>query len=140
MPLFSEAGLPASFVALSFADWQSRPEWPAVSLSNTDPVEDLAPHVARLRLIVLNFPKFSDGRAYSQARLLRGRWRWRGQIRAVGDVIPDMAPLLWRSGFDTAVLRPGESTAVAQQALQAFDGHYQPDTRRTRTAPERAHG
>ena len=55
MPLFSEAGLSASFVALSFADWQSRPEWPAVSLGNTDPVEELAPHVGRLRLIVLDW-------------------------------------------------------------------------------------
>ena len=61
----------APTLPIFFADWQQRPEWPAVALANTDPVEDLAPHVSRLRLIVLDFPKFSDGRAYSQARLLR---------------------------------------------------------------------
>ena len=89
MPLFSEEGLPASYVALPFGEWQSRPEWPAVSLANTDPVEDLAPHVGRLRLIVLDFPKFSDGRAYSQARLLRGRLGYRGELRATGGVLQD---------------------------------------------------
>ena len=86
MPLFSEAGLPASYVALPFAEWQARPEWPAVLLANTDPVEDLAPHLGRLRLIVLDFPKFSDGRAYSQARLLR-RMGYRGELRATGGVL-----------------------------------------------------
>ena len=77
MPLFSEKGSATILEPLPFAEWQQRPAWPAVSLANTDPVEDLAPHVGRLRLIVLNFPKFSDGRAYSQARLLRGRLGYR---------------------------------------------------------------
>ena len=137
---------PAAGLLLRHDQWRAvRAGWPAevpvgVTWPNDADIAELVDDLPRLELIALTFPKWTDGRAYSQARLLRGRWRWRGQIRAVGDIIPDMAPLLWRSGFDTAVLRPGESTAVAQQALQAFDGHYQPDTRRTRTAPERAHG
>ena len=81
MPLFSEKGSATILEPVPFAEWQQRPAWPAVSLSNTDPVEDLAPHVGRLRLIVLNFPKFSDGRAYSQARLLRGRLGYAGEMR-----------------------------------------------------------
>ena len=52
MPLFSEKGSATILEPLPFADWQQRPAWPAVSLANTDPVEDLAPHVGRLRLIV----------------------------------------------------------------------------------------
>ncbi|MDM7457191.1 MAG: DUF934 domain-containing protein [Tepidimonas sp.] len=112
----------------------------ATYLAQRTPGERFMDTLTRLDLIALTFPRWTDGRAYSLARLLRGRWRWQGQIRAVGDVIPDMALLLWRSGFDAAVLRPGESIAVAQQALLAFDGHYQPDARRAGTAPERAHG
>ncbi len=64
------------------------------------------------------------------ARLLRGRARWSGELRATGDIIADMAPLLWRCGFDSAQLRPGESVAVAQRALAAFDAYPQPDVRR----------
>ena len=101
MALFSEAGLPASYVALPFNEWQLRPEWPAVSLANTDPVEDLAPHVGRLRLIVLEFPRFSDGRAYSQARLLRGRLGYRGELRATGGVLQDQIAFMLRCGFDS---------------------------------------
>ena len=89
MPLFSEKGSATILEPLPFAEWQQRPAWPAVSLGNTDPVEDLAPHVGRLRLIVLNFPKFSDGRAYSQARLLRGRMGYTGELRAIGGVLQD---------------------------------------------------
>ena len=102
MPLYSDAGgLPATYVPLSFADWRQRPEWPAVELANTDPVEELAAHVGRLRLIVLNFPKFSDGRAYSQARLLRGRLGYRGELRATGGVLQDQIGFMLRCGFDS---------------------------------------
>ena len=100
MPLFSEKGSATILEPLPFADWQQRPAWPAVSLANTDPVEDLAPHVGRLRLIVLNFPKFSDGRAYSQARLLRGRLGYAGELRATGGVLQDQLPFMLRCGFD----------------------------------------
>ena len=106
MALYSEAGLPASYVALPFADWQVRPEWPAVSLANTDPVEDLAPHVGRLRLIILDFPKFSDGRAYSQARLLRGRMGYRGELRATGGALAKARTLF------SVVYQPAEDDQV----------------------------
>lgn len=137
---------PAAGLLLTRDQWRAvRAGWPAevpvgVIWPNDAHIADLLDDLPRLDLIALTFPRWTDGRAYSQARLLRGRWRWQGQIRAVGDVIPDMALLLWRSGFDAAVLRPGESIAVAQQALLAFDGHYQPDARRAGTAPEHAHG
>lgn len=126
---------PAAGLLLRRDQWCAlRTRWPAevpvgVTWPNDADIAELAADLDRLDLIALHFPKWTDGRAYSQARLLRGRWRWRGQIRATGDVIPDMAPLLWRSGFDAAVLRPGESVTVARQALSAFDGHYQPDVR-----------
>lgn len=126
MALYSEAGLPASYVALPFAEWKVRPEWPAVSLANTDPVEDLAPHVAHLRLLVLDFPKFSDGRAYSQARLLRGRLGYRGELRATGGVLQDQIAFMLRCGFDSFESeQQGFGDALAK-ARTLFSVVYQP--------------
>jgi len=126
MPLFSEEGLPASYVALPFGEWQLRPEWPAVSLANTDPVEDLAPHVGHLRLIVLDFPKFSDGRAYSQARLLRGRLGYRGELRATGGVLQDQIGFMLRCGFDSFESEQKGFGEVLAKARTLFSVVYQP--------------
>jgi len=70
---------------------------------HVDPSDMLDPatdDLDRLALIALSFPKFSDGRAYSTARRLREQWRYRGEIRATGDVLLDQVPLMLRSGFD----------------------------------------
>ena len=127
MPLYSEAGgLPATYVPLPFTEWQLRPEWPAVALANTDPVEDLAPLVGRLRLIVREFPKFSDGRAYSQARLLRGRLGYRGELRATGGVLQDQIGFMLRCGFDSFESdQKGFGEALAK-ARTLFSVVYQP--------------
>ena len=126
MALFSERGGATILEPLPFAEWQQRPAWPAVSLANTDPVEDLAPHVGRLRLIVLNFPKFSDGRAYSQARLLRGRMGYTGELRAIGNVLQDQALFMLRCGFDSFESdQKGFGEALAK-ARTLFSVVYQP--------------
>jgi len=126
MALYSEAGLPASYVALPFAEWQARPEWPALALANTDPVEDLAPHIGRLRLIVLDFPKFSDGRAYSQARLLRGRLGYRGELRATGGVLQDQIAFMLRCGFDSFESGQNGFGEALAKARTLFSVVYQP--------------
>lgn len=127
MPLYSEAGgLPATYVPLSFTDWRQRPEWPAVALANTDPVEDLAPHVGRLRLIVLDFPKFSDGRAYSQARLLRGRLGYRGELRATGGVLQDQIAFMLRCGFNSFESEQKGFGEALARARALFSVVYQP--------------
>ena len=126
MPLFSEKGSATILEPLSFADWQQRPAWPAVSLANTDPVEDLAPHVGRLRLIVLNFPKFSDGRAYSQARLLRGRLGYAGELRATGGVLQDQLPFMLRCGFDSFESDQNGFGEALAKARTLFSVVYQP--------------
>ena len=123
---------------LSLAQWQSaRATWPAgepvaVALANDDDPKHLAADVARIALIVLHFPKWVDGRAYSQARLLRSRWRYGGELRAVGEVLVDMLPLLERTGFDAVQLREDQSVEAAQRALTFFPGHYQGDVRDNR--------
>lgn len=115
--------------------WRAaRHGWPAavptgVVLDNTDDVLELAPDLHRLALVALQFPKWTDGRAYSQARLLRVRAKYRGEIRALGDVTVDMAPLLARTGFSSARLRDGQSTDVARRTLRFIDTYYQGDVR-----------
>jgi uncharacterized protein (DUF934 family) len=104
--------------------------WPAdvaagVVLPNDADLESLAGALRRLSLIALQFPIWTDGRAYSQARLLRARLRFDGEIRAVGDVLVDMLPLLERTGFHSAELRADQSPEVARRALGYFDRYYQ---------------
>jgi len=85
-------------------------------------------------LIVLHFPKWVDGRAYTQARLLRARYRYAGQVRATGDVLVDMVPLLARTGFSAAQLRSDQNREAAERALGFFAGHYQGDVQQPKPA------
>jgi uncharacterized protein (DUF934 family) len=78
----------------------------------------LGEDIHRFALIVLNFPRFTDGRAYSQARLLRGRLGYRGSLRAAGNVLRDQLLFMRRCGFDA--FEVGER-AVAENWLAAFD-------------------
>ena len=73
--------------------------------------------------IELNFPKFTDGRAFSQAFLLRRRLGFTGEIRATGDVLVDQLAQMERSGFDVAVLRADQNMAIAQRVLAAYPGY-----------------
>jgi uncharacterized protein (DUF934 family) len=130
----SEIAGPAPHRLLTLAQWEAvRAAWPAdvpvgVLLPNTVDVEDLAADLPRLALVALEFPKWVDGRAYSQAHVLRARLGYRGEIRATGEVLVDMMPLLQRCGFDAVVLREGERQASAERALGFFPaGHYQGD-------------
>ena len=77
--------------------------------------------------IDLHFPKFTDGRAYSQAFLLRRRLGFKGEIRATGDVLVDQLVQMQRSGFDAAVLREDQDTAHAQRQFDRFGAFYQGD-------------
>jgi uncharacterized protein (DUF934 family) len=125
---------PAPHLLLDLAQWHAvRAAWPpampvGVRLANDQDVELLEHDLPRLSLVALHFPKWVDGRAYSQARLLRSRYRFGGAVRAVGDVLVDMAPLLQRTGFNEALLRADQSVAHAERALEFFPGHYQGDT------------
>ena len=77
--------------------------------------------------VALHFPKFTDGRAYSQARLLRQRRQFTGEIRATGDVLIDQLVHMARCGFDVAVLKEGVDAADAQRQFDRFEGFYQGD-------------
>ena len=77
--------------------------------------------------IELDFPKFTDGRAFSQAVLLRRRHGFQGEIRAAGDVRVDLLQQLSRCGFTSAVLPSAKEVALGQQLLAGFSGFYQGD-------------
>ena len=73
--------------------------------------------------IDLHFPKFTDGRAFSQAFLLRRRRGFEGEIRALGDVLADQLAQMERSGFDVAVLRADQDMATARRVLASYPGY-----------------
>lgn len=92
---------------------------------SADP-EALAPHLGRLDLVVVELPKFTDGRAYSLARLLRDRFGYAGSLRAVGGVLRDQLFYLWRCGFDSFELAEGKDVDDALAAFRDFSVTYQP--------------
>ena len=77
--------------------------------------------------IDLSFPKFTDGRAYSQAFLLRRRLGFKGDIRATGDVLIDQLVQMERTGFSSAVLKEGVDASDAQRQFDRFAAFYQGD-------------
>ena len=129
---------PEPWRLLDLAQWHAaRAAWPTdvpvgLKLANDVDVEEIADDLGRFALVALHFPKWVDGRAYTQARLLRVRYRFKGEVRATGEVLVDMLPLLERTGFDAVVLRADQSRDAAERALGFFPGHYQGDVRDNR--------
>jgi uncharacterized protein (DUF934 family) len=107
--------------------WQLRRGPLGVRLAPADAVEELAAGLPRLALVAVEFPSPSEGRGYSQARLLRERFGFRGELRAVGaGVRQDLVFILARCGFDALELAPGEDPEAARRALARYDVAYQP--------------
>lgn len=108
--------------------------------TTTGKVINLANDASPLELLLdgvdcveLQFPKFTDGRAYSQAFLLRRRLGFTGDIRATGDVLVDQLAQMQRTGFSSAVLREDQDLALGEQLLKHFRAFYQGDA--VNTAP-----
>jgi uncharacterized protein (DUF934 family) len=102
----------------------------ATGLNAIELANDADPRTLKLEgieRIDLNFPKFTDGRAYSQAFLLRRRLGFKGEIRATGDVLIDQLVQMQRSGFDVAVLREDQNLDFAQRQFDRFQSFYQGD-------------
>lgn len=91
---------------------------------NDEPAE-IAEDLSRLGVIAVEFTSFTDGRGYSIGRLLRQRYGWRGELRAIGDVQRDQLFYLMRCGFDAFSLREGEDVDVALTAFHDFSERYQ---------------
>lgn len=102
---------------MSLAPWLS-------SDNNLD--EALAATLANAPLVAIDFPAFTDGRGYTLARLLRQRYGYTGEIRAIGDVLVDQLHYMSRCGFDALALREDQHLDDALRALGAFSVSYQP--------------
>lgn len=106
---------------LPFAEHHGADQAGVLTLANdSNPFEISLDGIKR---IDLHFPKFTDGRAYSQAFLLRRRREFKGEIRATGDVLVDQLAQMERSGFDTAVLRADQDMGVAERVLASYPGY-----------------
>lgn len=97
--------------------------------------DPLANDLTDVQRIDLHFPSFTDGRAYSQAVLLRRRRNFTGEIRATGDVLLDQLLPMHRCGFDAAVLRSDQDLGLAHTMLRAFSGFYQLAARPAQALP-----
>jgi uncharacterized protein (DUF934 family) len=95
--------------------------WP-----NNRRIAELAPHLDRLALVALEFPSFKDGRAYSQARLLREQYGFHGEMRATGNVLRDQFLFLLRAGFDAFEVVKEADAAVFAEAVARYSVFYQP--------------
>jgi uncharacterized protein (DUF934 family) len=103
-----------------------------VWLKPDDDPEALADDVATLTLIAIDFPKFTDGRGYSIAQLLRTRYRYAGELRAIGDVLRDQLYYMRECGFDAFSVRPDRSLEDALSAFADFSDGYQATVREPR--------
>jgi uncharacterized protein (DUF934 family) len=124
--------LPAAALIVPLAVWRARRDELlaraaplGVWLAPTEGPEQIADALDAFDVIAIDFPKFTDGRGYSHARLLRERHGWRGELRAIGDVLRDQLFYLRRAGFDAFRLRDGQDLHAALAAFDDFEETYQ---------------
>jgi uncharacterized protein (DUF934 family) len=111
--------------AYAIFDWATATN--TIQITNDTDVDSLQEQLATAQGVELQFPKFSDGRAFSQAVQLRRRHGYKGDIRATGDVLIDQLVQMQRTGFSSAVLRGDQDVAHGQKLLAHFAGFYQGD-------------
>ncbi len=129
-----EALPPHGAIIVSLARWRqerqallARPDKQlGIRLKNDVPVADIVEDLPYVTTIALEFPTFKDGRALTQARLLRERYGYRGELRAVGDVLRDQLFFMQRCGFDTFEPRPDQNLDDLLEAFSEFTVTYQP--------------
>ena len=128
--------LPAGDVIFPLAVWQARKaeiischKRIGLLLQFDERVEDVAADLDYFVIIAVAFPKFVDGRGYSTASLLRQRYKYQGELRAVGDVLHDQLFFMQRVGFDSYALKDGKNAVYAIEAgFSPFSEAYQTST------------
>ncbi|MNZ40550.1 hypothetical protein D3C78_580720 [compost metagenome] len=96
-----------------------------VWLQSHEQIEDIVDDLKYFQVIALDFPAFTDGRHFSSARLLRERYGYQGEIRAIGDVLRDQLFFMQRCGFDAFAVRPDRDPYDALKGLSDFSVTYQ---------------
>ena len=118
--------VPAARLLENPASFLDRKDKIGVIWPNNRDVDDLVPYLDRLAAVALVFPTFRDGRAYSQARLIRETHGFRGTLRATGDVLRDQFHFLTRAGFDSFEVKKPADAKVFTEVLARFSVYYQP--------------
>ncbi|MGY3620643.1 DUF934 domain-containing protein [Bradyrhizobium sp. USDA 10063] len=103
-----------------------RPGKVGVVWPNNRDLDDLVPYLDRLAAVALVFPSFRDGRAYSQARLLRERYRFHGELRATGQVLRDQFVFMLRAGFDALDVKKEKDADAFAETVKRYTVFYQP--------------
>ncbi|MBA1245174.1 DUF934 domain-containing protein [Pseudomonas japonica] len=111
-----------------------------VWLDADEEAEEIGEDAAQFQVIALNFPAFTDGRSYSNARLLRDRYAFKGELRAIGDVLRDQLFYMHRCGFDAFAVRPDKDPYEALESLKDFSVTYQAASDEPRPLFRRRHG
>ena len=132
--LADDAEIPADgAVLISAAKFLEHPETlsdragkTGVSWPNNRDVDDLVPYLDRLAVVALVFPTFRDGRAYTQARLLRERHGFKGELRATGQVLRDQFVFMLRAGFDAFDVRKASDAEAFAATVKRYSVFYQP--------------
>lgn len=143
-----DAALPADgAVIVSLERWQAERETLAkrtarlgIRLRSDQSPELIVADLAHFALVALEFPKFRDGRAYSYARLLRERYGFEGELRAVGEVQLEQLLFMLRTGFDAFDIKEPDPLAAYRTALGDFSVWYQPTADGRPTAIQLRHG
>ena len=122
----------APFLIVSLKVWQAKRDvllardgQLGLLLETNDEPAPIGADVARFGVIAIHFANFTDGRGYSLGRLLRERYRYSGELRAVGDVLQDQLFYLKRSGFNAFAIRADKSIDAALKGLNDFSETYQ---------------
>jgi len=119
--------LPLAYYREQRAEWRASGRTVGVWLNDAEFAEDVVDLLDELELIALHFPKFADGRSFSKARLLRERHDFDGEIRAIGDFLPDQAFYLKRCGVNAFACRNEQEADTTLRLLETFSVHYQAD-------------
>ncbi len=129
----AEAVPPTGAVIVSLEQWQAQRDallergTPlGIRLHSDQPPDLIAADLQHFTVVALEFPKFRDGRAYSYARLLRERYGFKGELRAVGDVLLEQLFFMLRTGFDAFELTSADPLGDYRTALADFSVWYQP--------------
>jgi uncharacterized protein (DUF934 family) len=104
----------------------SRPGKTGVIWPNNRDIDDLVPYLDRLAVVALVFPSFRDGRAYSQARLLRERYGFKGELRATGQVLRDQFVFMLRAGFNAFEVKKDSDAEAFATTVKHYSVFYQP--------------
>jgi uncharacterized protein (DUF934 family) len=127
MPAAGRVAVPKARWLAERAALRAREGGIGITLAAADTLAGIEDDIRRFKLITIDFPRFTDGRAYSLARRLRDQHAYTGELRAVGDVLQDQLMFMIRSGFDAfEIVHPGTLAALREGRVVAVRHHFQP--------------